>query len=96
MGSEECVYAKLRPCSLGLALGVMKGVFLLGLAYAGWLGGYGSAMIEHVAAYYNGYSASFVGGLIGAAYGFIGGFIIGYIFGFLYNFFVCRCCKKCS
>lgn len=93
--SSEGMCVKVSPFALGLALGVMKGVCLLFLAYVSWLGGYGSVMVEHVASWYPGYGASFVGGIIGGIYGLIAGFISGFIFGYLYNFFL-RCCGKYS
>ncbi|MHB1948203.1 MAG: bacteriophage holin [Gammaproteobacteria bacterium] len=92
----ECVKAKLCPVSFGLAVGVIKGLWLLLLAWAGWLFGYGMPAIEHIAKYYHGYAGSFQGGLIGGFFGFISGFIFGFIFAGLYDFFLCRGCMKCG
>lgn len=97
--NNECVKSKLCACSLGLTFGVVKGVCLLLFAWAGWLFGYGTAMVEHVSVMYHGYASTFVGGLIGGLYGLVGGFILGFIVGKLYNFFLCRCSKfsgKCE
>src|ERR1700722_450496 len=91
-----CVKSKLSACALGLTFGVIKGVWMLLLAWAGWRFGVGSYMIEHLGHFYSGYDASFVGGLIGGAYGFVCGFIFGFVVGFIYNFFLCKCCKMCS
>ncbi len=96
MGKNGCTFATLSPFALGLALGVIKGVCLIVLAYAAWIFGFGMPMVEHVASYYHGYHASFVGGLVGGVYGLVGGFIFGYVYGFLYNFFMHRCCGKDS
>jgi hypothetical protein len=90
----EGVKSTVSACSLGLALGVLKGLCVMLLAWAAWLFGVGGPMVMHMASYYHGVSASFVGGLIGAAYGLVGGFVFGYIFGKLYNFFLCRCHHK--
>ena len=94
MGKGECVKTKLSLCALGLTFGIIKGVWLLLLAWAGWRFGYGSAMIEHVSHFYHGYGPSLLGGVIGFVWGFVSGFVFGVVFGFLYNFFLCRCCKK--
>lgn len=96
---EKTIYmkSKLSVCALGLALGVVKGIWLMLLAWAAWKFSYGMPMVEHVAHIYHWYGASFVGGLYGAIYGFVSGFVFGVVFGFIYNFFLCRCCKKsCS
>lgn len=84
----------LRPCAFGLAVGVFKGLWLLGLALSAMYFGMGAAMVEHVGSFYHGYDASFMGGIYGAVYGLVGGFISGYIFAWLYNKFLCYGCGK--
>lgn len=91
---DGCVKAKLSPCALGVACGVLKAVCLMGLAWAAAFFGYGMPMVEHVAQFYHGYSASVVGGLIGGGYGLVAGYIFGFVFGYIYNFCLCYCCKK--
>lgn len=91
-----CVKARLSVCALGLTFGVIKGLWLLLLAWAGWRFAYGSPMIEHIAHFYYGYGPSFLGGVIGGAWGFVSGFVFGAITAFIYNYFLCLCCKKCS
>lgn len=88
--------SKLSPCAFGLALGVVKGLWMVLAAWSAWLFGYGAAMVDHIASFYHGYGASFSGGLIGGLYGLICGFIFGIVFGFFYNRFLHMCCKKCE
>ena len=94
MSNEEGVCVKLSACSLGLALGILKGVGLMLLAFAGVWWGYGSEMISHLGLYYHGYAASYVGGLYGLALGFVCGFIGGYLIAKLYNYILVRCKKS--
>lgn len=85
---------KLSPCALGVTCGVIKGVSLLVIAWVAAFWGYGLPMVDHIAQFYHGYSASVVGGLIGGGYGLVAGYIFGFIFGFIYNFCLCCKCKK--
>ncbi len=95
MGTDgSCEKAKLSPCAVGLALGVVKGLCALLLVWGAYYFGIGTAMVEHIGSFYHGVNASFVGGLIGAVYGFIGGYIFGYVFGWFYNKFLSYCCKS--
>lgn len=94
MCKGECYKSRLCPFSLGFALGAAKGLFLLLLAWTGWLAGYGIAMIDHISSFFSGYGASLVGGLYGLVLGFVCGFIFGFFIGCFYNFCCCRCCKK--
>ncbi len=87
--------AKLSPCAVGVALGLIKGVYLLVLAWVGWLWGYGMPMISRVSEYFHAYDASFAGGLVGGLWGFICGLVFGVIFGILYNWCLRCCCRKC-
>lgn len=87
--------AKLSPVALGSALGLVKGLWMLGLAWAGWLAGVGMVMIERISQYHPGYSASFMGGVIGGLTGLVCGFIFGFVIAYLYNACL-RCCKKSS
>lgn len=94
--SGECSKTKLSVCSLGFALGVTKGLWLLLAAWVAYFFGYGVAMVEHVASFYHGYSATLMGGLWGGLYGLICGFIFGVVIGYFYNFAVCYCHRKCE
>lgn len=91
---EGCVKAKLSKCALGVTVGVLKALCLMIMAWMSFYFGYGTAMVDHVAAYYPGYASSFVGGIIGGVYGLVGGFIFGFIFAYIYNFCLCYCVKR--
>ncbi len=92
----NCVKAKLSMRALGFALGVFKGVWLMGLAWMAWGFGVGIPMVEHISHFYHGYGASLMGGVIGGVWGFVCGFIIGVVFAFLYNIFLRLFCKEPS
>src|SRR3990167_5909931 len=81
MGKGKCMC--LCAVSLGLAFGVVSAIFMLLLAWAGWLWGYGAVFIDQYSVIYYGYAASFVGGIVGAVWGLIGGFIFGFLSGWL-------------
>ena len=95
--SEESVvvYGKLSPFSLGLAIGVAKGAFMLLLAWSAYFFGYGKALVEHIAVMHHGYAPSIMGGIVGGVCGLVVGFVIGAVVALLYNYFVARCpsCK---
>lgn len=82
------------PVSLGIAFGIVSGLCMLALAWAGWLWGYGTIMIDQIASIYHGYAATMIGGLWGLLWGFVKGFIGGLIFGWVYNGLV-HCRSKC-
>ena len=88
----EC--ARLSVLSLGVALGITKGLYMLLLAWAGWLGGYGMPMIHRISEYHHAYAPDLMGGLIGGLWGFICGFIAGAVIAFIYN--ACLCCPFCK
>jgi hypothetical protein len=87
--------AKLCPFSLGVAFGVTEGLFMLGLAWAGWLGGYGLTLISSFGDVFSGFGPSFMGGLIGGGWGLLEGFIFGFIAGVIYDCCLCCCKKSC-
>lgn len=88
----EC--SKLNMVSLGVALGLTKGLYMMLLAWAGWAGGYGLPMIHHIAEYHRNYAPDLVGGLMGGLWGFVCGFIAGFVIAFFYNW--CLCCPVCK
>ncbi|MCD6040158.1 MAG: hypothetical protein K0S27_1558 [Gammaproteobacteria bacterium] len=96
MNTGECIKAKVCICSLGVALGMAKGLFLMLLAWAGWMWGFGMPMIEHIGSFYHGYAPTLMGGFIGGGWGVLGGFILGIVIGFVYNFCLCACKKFCG
>lgn len=93
----ETNYCGARLCSpaLGMAFGVVSGVMMLLLAWAGMFWGFGTAFIDQYSLVFYGYSATFTGGLFGLLWGFIEGFIFGLIVGWVYNF-CSRCCGSKS
>jgi hypothetical protein len=87
-------YSKLCPCALGFTVGVFKGLCLMLLALAGFFGGYGLPMVEHIAGIYPGYAPTILGGIFGGLYGFVGGYVFAMIFACVYNFFLNFRCKR--
>ena len=63
--------ARLCPVSLGVAFGAVKGIWLLGLAWVGWLTGSGLAMIYRITQVFPSYGPNFLGGIVGGFFGFI-------------------------
>lgn len=86
--------AKLCPISIGVALGITKGLgfFLLGLSAMQY--GYGIPLVDMLSSLYPGFAATVVGSFKGAAWGLFDGFICGVIFAWIYNLCVC-CCRNC-
>lgn len=101
---EKCESSKCCPISrkgvkFGMAFGIPNAIFMLALGWAGWLLGYGRLAIEHSAAIYHGFSATFVGGIVGGIWGFVLGFVYGYIFGIVLKYCSRGCCcskDKCA
>ncbi len=93
MDTNSC-YAKLKPCSLGFALGVVKGFYLMLLALVAMHCSACLVMVNHIAGFYHGYAATYVGSLYGLGLGFLCGFVFGMLIGYLYNF--CLCCSACK
>lgn len=96
MCKSECNVSKLSACALGLAFGIVEGLFMLAYAWAAYFCGHGSAMIQQLADMYPGYAATIQGGLIGGLWGFVIGLIFGLIVGCLYNLCLCCCYRKKS
>jgi len=78
---------KLDKVALGLALGMVWGLWVLlmtvWLVVSGWQG-------EHLgllALCFPGYSVSWFGAVVGLVYGFIDGLVCGWLVGWLYNRF---------
>lgn len=88
--------AKLCPFSLGIAIGVTKGLFILLLAWVAMWTGFGMSMVNHIASVHSGYSASFVGGLMGGLWGLVWGFIFGFVVALIYDWCLCCCSRKSS
>ena len=76
---------ELRKRNLGFALGLLWGLaVMLGTWWLLYLGSSGIT-ISKLAAFYFGYSFSFVGGIVGFIWGFIDGFITGVLIAWFYN-----------
>lgn len=78
---------KLNPMSLGLAGGVLYGVFVLILTILAVVSGYGVSYLGILSGLFPVYSISFVGAMLGFVYSFILGFIMFFFLGYLYNHF---------
>lgn len=95
MSEDSQSYAKLKPCAMGSAMGVLWGVSLFITALiAGCCGNWGGAFMSVMSSVYIGYDANFIGALAGLGWGLVDGFIGGFIFAWLYN--LCCCCSKCA
>jgi hypothetical protein len=76
---------ELRKRNLGFALGLMWGLaVMLGTWWLIFTGQPGTTIIK-LAAFYFGYTFSFVGGIIGFIWGFVDGFITGVLIAWFYN-----------
>lgn len=90
----KCCGISRKGLKFGMAFGIPNAIFMLALGWAGWLFGYGGALIEQTAALYHGFAPTFWGGVVGALWGFLAGFIFGYIFGMVLKCYSgCCCCK---
>ena len=77
----------LNAKSLGLAGGVLWGISMFIMTFAGVYSGYGTRFLQIMVDVYPGYEISVTGSFFGLAYGFVDGFIGLYLFGWLYNMF---------
>lgn len=91
---SDSAKAKICPFSLGVALGVAEGLFMLLFAWAGHFWHYGLALINLLATVYHGYAPTLPGGIYGGLWGLLDGFIFGFIVALIYNFCLCCCCAK--
>lgn len=72
--------------ALALAVGVTSAISTL---FLGWVAmfGWGSYLVDVIASFYIGYSATFFGAIIGAVWAFVDGAILGAIFGYFFHYF---------
>lgn len=70
---------------LGVAGGILSGLFMLVFTLISVFTGYGHDWFAHLSSIYPGYSVSVVGSLVGLVYGFIDGFVCLFLLGWLYN-----------
>lgn len=92
MMNEEAgrVKNKLSVLALGIAFGIAESLFMMLLAWIGWILGYGSSLIHQVSTVYYGYAPTLTGGLWGGLWGLIDGFVFGIVAAWVYN--LCLCC----
>jgi len=93
VNNKKCT--RICVVSLGIALGVAKGLGMMLFAWAGWLWGHGVTMIDQVGLMYHGFAPTFKGGLVGLGWGFLCGFILGVVIAFVYNLCVSCCPAGC-
>ena len=89
--------ARLSPCALGAAFGLLWGLSLLVLgllsAYCNW----GTPLVELLGSLYIGYNTTISGLGLGLLWGVIDGFIGGFLLAFFYNLWLKCCpCKSCK
>lgn len=89
-----CSAFKLHSVALGVACGITKALFLILFAWSAMYWNYGLSTITQIGEIYQGYNATFLGGLYGGGYGLLVGFVFGCLIGFFYN--LCVCCCRCS
>lgn len=90
--------ARLSVVGLGVALGVMCGVwmFLIGFLALNYDTPFAKDLILRWKEIYPGIDVTWAGASVAAAWGFLKGFVTGIIFGWLYNLCLCCCTSCCS
>ena len=91
--SNKCGCLSFNPIALGLAIGVVTGVFMMALAWVAWAWNIGTAIVQQQASLFPGFEASLYGGFYGLGWGILLGFVFGLILGIIYNIFLC--CRSC-
>ncbi len=81
--SKACT--RLSPARLGFAFGLLGGLDLLLLGWAGWVWGFAAPFINILGSAYLGYSPTFLGGIVGGIWGFIDFFIFFWLAALIYN-----------
>lgn len=79
---------RLHSLKLGLAGGILSGLFHLIVTLISMSTGYGSYLLAQWADIYPGYSFTILGSIIGLIFGFIFGFVSLFLLGWLYNLLV--------
>lgn len=85
---------KLSPLALGLAMGILWGLFVLIMGLLAAYYSYGTPFVSSMGVLYVGYQPTVSGAFIGCLIGFVDAFIVGAILAWLYNLFACCVCKK--
>ncbi|UCH33335.1 MAG: bacteriophage holin [Armatimonadota bacterium] len=77
---------RLNPIALGLAIGIIWGVWMLIVALANIVTqGYGAEWIIMLSSVYPGFGGTLVGAIIGLGWGLADGFIVGALVAWIYN-----------
>jgi hypothetical protein len=77
---------RLKPLSLGIAIGTVWGVSLFITTWLSYYTGYGRLFLQTMAeSIYPGYSITPLGSLLGLVYGFIDGLVSGALVAIIYN-----------
>jgi len=96
MENNQCC-SRIYPLSFGLALGVLWGASVFGMAAMNAYGfHYGLQFVQALGTVYIGYQVSYVGAIIGAIWAFVDATIGGILLAFLYNLFHRVGCCKCK
>lgn len=78
-------YGKIYPVSFGFAWGVVSGIGLMLLCWAGARWGFGLPVINLLASVYHQVAATCMGGLWGFVWGFLHGMLFGLFTAIIYN-----------
>lgn len=85
---------KLHPIALGLAGGIVLGIYTLGFTLISVWTGYGAEFLKVWVPLHPGYEISYAGSLIGFCYSFVEGFLWLWLTAKVYNLFAGKCCEK--
>jgi hypothetical protein len=85
--------ARLSAVALGVAIGFLKGGWMLCAVLSAVYGSYGADFVTRWATIFPGIDASVKGALIAGAWGFVVGFFMGLIVAWIYNLCLC-CCNR--
>lgn len=85
---------RIHAVKLGLATGILWGLFLFLTTWLSMYTGYGMFWLSQWIDLYPGYDISFVGSFLGLLYGFVDGFISLFVLSWLYNLFLGKSGRK--
>jgi len=88
--------ARLSAVALGVALGVLCGVWMLTVGLLAFKNQtpFATELMTRWATIFPGVEVSIMGSCVAGAWGFLKGFFIGLVFGWIYNLCLC-CCSGC-
>jgi len=85
--------ARLSAVALGVAIGFLKGGWMLALCLSVMHGSAGKELVALWTGFYPGVDETMKGAFMAAAWGFLCGFFGGLILGWIYNLCLC-CCNR--